>query len=147
MTIHHPRLCATAAALWWGSLTSVGFFVVPMLFVHLQPAAVAGNLAAKLFSGQTWISVVCGLVLLVVARGRARDENATPPLGLFGLVLGGMLLALLSEYAVSPRIVARENLRLWHAVGSGFYLLQWACAGLSFWKLLSAASPLPAAAD
>ena len=40
-----------------------------------------------------------------------------------------MLLALLVEFAVAPRIVARENLALWHSVGSAMYLLQWLCAG------------------
>lgn len=47
----------------------------------------------------------------------------------------GMLLALLAEFAVAPRIVARENLRLWHSVGSAMYFLQWLCAGVTFWKL------------
>ena len=137
--IHHRRFCTLVAALWWGSLTAVGFFVVPMLFKFLQPTALAGQTAAKLFSGQTWTGVVCAMLLLVVSRGRGRaTEDSTAPvaLGWIGLVLAGMLLALLSEFAVSPRIVARESLRLWHAVGSVFYLLQWACAGLAFWRLL-----------
>jgi hypothetical protein len=46
-----------------------------------------------------------------------------------------VLLALLSEFGVAPRIVARDNLKLWHAVGSGMYLLQWACAGVTLWKV------------
>lgn len=142
--IHYRRFCTLAAALWWGSLSAVGFFVVPMLFVHLQPTALAGTMAARLFSGQTWISVVCAMALLVVSRGRGDRGDTVEPraaaqpvaLGWVALVLGGMLLALLSEFAVSPHIVARENLRLWHSVGTAFYLLQWACAGLAFWRLL-----------
>ncbi|MCZ2496638.1 DUF4149 domain-containing protein [Xylophilus sp. Kf1] len=138
--IHNRRLCCLAAALWWGSLSAVGFFVVPMLFAHLQPTALAGNLAARLFSGQTWISVVCAMVLLIASRGRGRhqdDADAPLPFRWVALVLGGMLLALLSEFAVSPRIVARENLALWHAVGTGFYALQWVCSGLALWRLLA----------
>jgi hypothetical protein len=46
-----------------------------------------------------------------------------------------MLLALLAEFAVAPRIVARENLALWHRLGSGMYLAQWLCAGAAFWKI------------
>ena len=46
-----------------------------------------------------------------------------------------MLLALLVEYGVAPRIVARENLALWHRVGSAMYFLQWLCAGVVSWKL------------
>lgn len=46
-----------------------------------------------------------------------------------------MLLALLSEFAVTPRILMRENMRLWHGVGVAMYVLQWLCAGVTFWKL------------
>ncbi len=148
--VQHRRFCTVVAALWWGSLTTVGFYVVPMLFSQLQPTALAGQTAAKLFSGQTWISAVCALLLLVVSRGRGRHEPgdaATPAtpmaFGWIALVLAGMLLALLSEFAVSPRIVARDNLRLWHSVGSAFYIAQWACAGCAFWRLL----PSGAASD
>ncbi len=49
-------------------------------------------------------------------------------------IVSGLLLALLGEYAVAPRIVARENPRLWHGVGSVMYLLQWVCAGVVLWK-------------
>ena len=45
--------------------------------------------------------------------------------------------ALLGEFAVSPRIALRENLRLWHGLGSGMYLLQWICAGVVVWKVPS----------
>ncbi|MEY2861401.1 MAG: hypothetical protein RL392_1859, partial [Pseudomonadota bacterium] len=43
------------AAAWFGSLTTLGFFVVPMLFMHLPTPAMAGAMAAKLFTAQTWI--------------------------------------------------------------------------------------------
>lgn len=45
-----------------------------------------------------------------------------------------MLLALLLEFAVAPRIVARDNLRLWHSVGSVMLGLQWLCAALLLWR-------------
>jgi hypothetical protein len=50
-------------------------------------------------------------------------------------IVGGMLLALLSEFAVTPRILMRENMRLWHGMGVAMYVLQWLCAGVTFWKL------------
>ena len=55
--------------------------------------------------------------------------------GAIVFIVGGVLLALLTEFAVAPRIVARENLKLWHAVGSGMVLLQWACTGAVLYKL------------
>ena len=51
------------------------------------------------------------------------------------LILGALLLALLQQYAVAPRILARENLKLWHTVGSGMYLVQWLCAGALLWRM------------
>ena len=125
------RLLLLAAALWWGSLCAVGFWVVPLLFMHLPSPALAGGMAAKLFSAQTWVALACGLSLLVWSR----DARAGLTQSVIGLVLGGMLLALLSEFAVAPRIVARENLALWHRVGSGLYFLQWLCAGAVLWKV------------
>ena len=119
------------AALWWGSLSTIGFGVVPMLFVHLPTPANAGAMAAKLFTAQTWVSVVCGLLLLALSRRSHPDK--VPPVIVF--VAGGMLLALLAEFAVAPRILARDNIALWHRVGSGMYLAQWLCAGASLWKI------------
>ena len=46
-----------------------------------------------------------------------------------------MLLALLVEFAVAPRIVTRTNLKLWHSVGSVMYLVQWLCAAIVFWRI------------
>ena len=46
-----------------------------------------------------------------------------------------MLLALLVQYGVSPKIVARENLKLWHSVGTGMYALQWICAAVVLWRV------------
>jgi Domain of unknown function (DUF4149) len=154
------KLTIFTAALWWGSLTTLGFFVVPMLFQHLPTKALAGNMAARLFEIQTWVSVGCGLALLMslrlsssknsknsdetenVANFKNADLEEKPALAdvsvqyfaILFIVLG-MLLALLVTFGISPRIVARQNVMLWHAVGSLMYLAQWVCAGVVFWKL------------
>lgn len=66
----------------------------------------------------------------------------TPPMltALF-LVLAAMLLALLQQYAVAPRIVARDNLKLWHSVGSGMYLVQWLCTSVLLWRMSGGQRP------
>jgi len=129
------RLPIFAAALWWGSLTAVGFVVVPMLFANLPSPAIAGQMAAKLFTAQTWMSTACALLLLLLSRSRESGTLVDWAKTAMLFIAGGLLLALLGEFAVAPRIVARENLKLWHSVGSGMYLLQWLCAGISLWKL------------
>lgn len=124
-----------AAALWWGSLTTIGFLVVPLLFAHL-PGTMAGTLAARFFTAQTWVSVACTLLLLLASRPQEGEEGGHHPLHAARLlVVGGLLLALLAEFAVAPRIVARENLAVWHRIGSAMYFTQWVFAALTFWRL------------
>ncbi|WP_236589427.1 DUF4149 domain-containing protein [Ramlibacter aurantiacus] len=123
-----------SAALWWGGLTGIAFISVPLLFAYLPSATIAGGMAARLFTAQAWLALACGLLLLLCAR-----EEPTSAMrwagGALAFVLLGMLLALLTEFGVSPRIVARENLRLWHALGSAMMALQWVCAAVVLWKL------------
>jgi len=131
-----PTLTVWIAALWWGSLTTVGFGVVPMLFANLPTPAIAGNMAAKLFAAQTWVAVVCGLLLLLACKSNQALAQVDKAQSALVFIVGGVLLALLSQYGVAPHIVARDNLALWHSVGTALYVLQWLCAGVSFKKLL-----------
>ena len=135
------RIPLFAAALWWGSLATTGFLVVPMLFAHLPTPALAGQTAARLFTAQTWVALACGLVLMMASRPKGQLARMDWAQGALLYVTAGVLLALLAEFAVAPRIVARENLRLWHSLGSGMYLLQWLCAGAVLWKVTAPKEP------
>ena len=135
------RFALLIAALWWGSLTTVGFMVVPMLFARLGNPAVAGNFAGQLFAAQTWVALGCGIALLTYFRSRMAEGLDAPARAAITLIVTALLLALLQEYAVAPRILARENLKLWHAVGSGMYLGQWACAGALLWRMAPRRAP------
>ena len=129
------RVAPFAAALWWGSLTAVGFMVVPLLFKFLPTPAMAGHMAARLFTAQTWVSVACGIVLLLVSRSDRPPAQARRAQAALVFIVLGMLLALLIEFAVAPRIVARENLRLWHGAGSVMYAVQWLCSAVVLWRI------------
>ena len=106
-----------------------------MLFVHLPTPAMAGAMAGKLFAGQTAVSVACGLVLLMVFRFNQVLIRTDIAQSATLFVVAGILLALLVEFGVSPHIIARDNLALWHRVGTGMYVAQWVCAGVVFGKL------------
>lgn len=136
-----PRLLIAAAALWWGSLTMTGFIVVPLLFANLPTPSMAGQMAAKLFTAQAWVGIACGVLLLMASRPRGEPARMDWADGALLFVMAGVLLALLVEFGVSPRIVARENLKLWHGLGTALYVLQWACAGTVLWKLSRSAGP------
>ena len=129
-----PRLPALVAALWWGSLSTVGLLVVPLLFAHLPTPALAGAMAARLFAAQTWVSVACALLLLLISRPKGSVAQYPWAQVAIIFVLGGMLLALLAQFGVAPRIVARDNLRLWHSVGTALYVAQWGCALAVLWQ-------------
>ena len=126
------------ASLWWGSLTALGFVVVPMLFANLPSPAIAGAMAARLFTAQTWIGVVCTMIMLVASNPKDREAQTVLVPDATKLIAAGLLLALLVEFAVAPRIVAARSdassLRLWHGLGSAMYLAQWFCASISLWR-------------
>jgi len=147
------RLAVFLAALWWGGITGLSFVAVPTLFAKLG-AAVAGPVAAHLFSLQCWAGLGIGLALLLVLR-RARADATFPMageavdpqrlaqmqrvLGTMGFVLAAMLLALVQEFGVAQRIVTARatggDLRLWHGLGSVMVLGQWLCPGAILWRL------------
>lgn len=131
----HERVPLLAAALWWGSLSAIGFMAVPLLFAQLPTPALAGFMAAKLFAAQTWVSIACCVVLLVLCKRKHSQTMERWAQSAIGLVIGGMLLALLVQYGVSPRIVARDNLKLWHSLGTVMYALQWVCALAVLWRI------------
>jgi hypothetical protein len=137
------RLQIFLAALWWGSLCAVGFMVVPMLFMHLETPAIAGQMAAKLFTAQSWVSLVCGLLLILSAKRLCQDKPYTPS----PWVIGGMLCALLLEVAVKPHIMARDNMALWHNLGSALYVLQWLSAAKTLWAMCPVQGELAIAAS
>jgi hypothetical protein len=124
------------AAAWLMSLSTIGFLVVPLLFMYLPSPALAGGMAAHLFSAQTVLSAACATGLLALVRA-PRCEIATDVApGLTLWALGGVLLALLVELGVAPRIVAREDLAFWHRIGTVMYAGQWVCA-LAVFAMLS----------
>ena len=140
------RFVVLLAALWWGSLSGLGFVVVPMLFMHSGSPAEAGAMAAKLFTAQTWLSVACAMLLLMLLNKRDDVEVVPESRAAMGWVVAGMLLALLVEFGVAAQIVSFQrgnyrvvihggNLRLWHGLGSAMYFGQWLCASLLLWRL------------
>jgi len=129
------RLPIFSAALWWGSLTALGFVAVPLLFIYLPSKALAGNTAAHLFTAQTYIAMACCALLLALSRQKHAENPELWAQKSLIFIISGLLLALLVQYGVAPRIVARDNLRLWHSVGAALYFAQWLCAAATLWKI------------
>jgi hypothetical protein len=134
-----PRISILFAALWWGSLSGLGFLVVPLLFMHLPSPAAAGAMAARLFTAQTWLSIGCTMLLLLVLNKNRAPALSPSAQAAMKYVVAGLLLAVLVEFGVAPNIVnARASggdLRFWHGLGSAMYLAQWLAAGWTLWCL------------
>ena len=101
-------------------------------------------MAAKLFTAQAWLSVACTMFLLLIYNQKgvqAPDKRAQAAIV---LIVSGLLLAVLVEFGLSPRIVSARadggNLKLLHGLGTAMYVGQWLCAAATLWQL---AKPLP----
>ena len=67
------RLPVLVAALWWGGISALSFVAVPTLFASLGSPALAGPVAARLFSLQCWAGLLLGLVLLLYVTFKRRN--------------------------------------------------------------------------
>ena len=127
------------AALWWGSLTALGFVIVPMLFTHMPSPSAAGQMAAKLFTAQAWLSIACAMFLLLIYNQKGSEIQDIRAQAAIKFIVTGLLLVVLVEFGLSPRIVSARadggNLKLLHGLGSAMYFGQWLCAGFALWQL------------
>ena len=141
------RFGVLMAAMWWGSLTGLGFLVVPMLFTYMPSPAAAGAMAAKLFTAQTWLSIACAMFLLLAFNPKQALRHDSRVQAAIKFIVTGFFLVVLVEFGLSPRIVSARvdggNLKLLHGLGSAMYFGQWVCSGLALWCLSRPKNPAP----
>jgi Domain of unknown function (DUF4149) len=123
-----------SAALWWGSLSTIGFVVVPLLFSRMQTKQMAGQMAALLFQYQAYVSWACAGLLLFVAFKEAGKAGQSFKISENSLLLAGLVFSLCVYFIVAPQISARQNLKLWHAMGTALFAGQWICATAVLWR-------------
>ncbi len=75
----------------------------------------AGRMAAVLFNALGYLAWICGVLQLVT----------NPSKKIVWLIALALLASVLIHFGVSPRIVAKVDLRFWHALGSVLFALQW----------------------
>ena len=129
------RLPVFVTALWWSSLSVIGFVAVPLVFMRIPQKMLAGYVAAGLFEAQAYISIACCALLLVLSK---KNHSATiVPWARDALifVILGMLLAFLLQFGVAPRVIAYHGVRLWHNIATALYVGQWLCATAVLWRL------------
>ena len=108
-------------------------------------------MAAKLFTAQTWLGISCAMLLLLVANKKDAQAPVLRAQTAIKFIVAGLLLAVLVEFGVAPRIVSARadggNLKLWHGLGSAMYIGQWLSAGLALWRLAAQADTVTAEAQ
>ena len=132
-----PVARSVLITLWAGSLWTVGYLAAPTLFATLPDRLLAGAVAGSLFRVEAWLSVACGLLLLVLLYVDREFAKRRLCLQLVAVMLACVLLgyfglqpfmAALKEAAVANGGVmddaARSRFGLLHGVASVFYLLQ-----------------------
>jgi hypothetical protein len=123
-----------SAALWWGSLSTIGFVVVPLLFARMQTKQMAGQIAALVFQYQAYVSWVCAALLLLIAFKQAREFGKTISFTKNSFLIVGLAFSLCVYFIVAPQISARQNLKLWHSLGTAMFAGQWLCATVVLWR-------------
>ncbi|UCC13785.1 MAG: DUF4149 domain-containing protein [Gammaproteobacteria bacterium] len=111
--------------LWVGCLWTVGYLVAPVLFAELDSNAQAGQVAGTLFTLVTWLSLVCGGLLLLTLNLNGADR-------LRGFVIVAMLvLVCANEWGIRPAMEAARlpdgttgpRFGLLHGVSATMYLV------------------------
>ena len=131
------RLRVLLVTLWAGSLWTVGYLVAPVLFASLPDRPVAGSIAGMLFRAQAWLSLACGLLLLLLVW---LDKSLSPKRTPVILVIAMLACVLLGYFALQPfmaeiRTAAANNgglmdeamrsrFGMLHGLASVIYLLQ-----------------------
>jgi predicted branched-subunit amino acid permease len=94
------------AALWAGSLWTIGYVVAPTLFLTLHDNVLAGTIVGYLLRTEGWLCIGCALVLrfLVMFSPMEKERKRT----LYVLIVAMMLCAIVIYVGLQP---AMANLK------------------------------------
>lgn len=83
------------AALWAGSLWTIGYVVAPTLFLSLHDNVQAGMIVGFLLRTEAWLSIACAIILCAMVWFSSLEPERKRTLG---LVIVGMLACALVIY-------------------------------------------------
>jgi hypothetical protein len=133
------RLRALLLTVWIGSLWTIGYVVAPTLFGTIPDRALAGTIAGSMFRVEAWLSLFCGVALLIIAAWSKGELDGRQRKLVLGLIVAMLLCTLIGYFGLQPFMAAlKESIgagdvavsavktqfaRL-HGLASGIYLLQ-----------------------
>ncbi len=144
------RVFQLLTVVWVGSLLTIGYAVVPVLFSSLDRVS-AGSVAAQLFRIEAVLGVVCGVLLLALGNLLVR-RGVDAYRRLRWLIAGMLVCVLMGYFALQPfmnalRIAAMNagtdvghsayagRFGMLHGISSLFYLVESLLGLVLVWKL------------
>lgn len=118
-------------ALWAGSLWSLALWVAPTLFYLQSDRHLAGLLAARLFSIETYVGLGV-MALAVVLPGRGRFVPGYLAVAL--LALNEWALKRVMTLAHARGTAAGLSFGAWHGVSAVLYVIACGCVLVLVWK-------------
>lgn len=132
---HHLDSILTTT--WVGSLWSIGYLAVPILF-HFQPdRQLAGMLAGHMFEALGYVGIVCATYLLL--HRLVMSGNGALRESLFMLIAAMLAISLTIQFGIQPLMTDlkaqawpldvmqsafADKFKMWHGISSILYLLE-----------------------
>ncbi|WP_426191218.1 DUF4149 domain-containing protein [Massilia sp. DWR3-1-1] len=136
------------AALWAGSLWTIGYVVAPTLFLSLHDNVLAGTIVGFLLRSQAWLAIACALLLFVlVGRGELAPARRKSVLSIVGAMLACALVIYLGLQPVMAQLKLDagaaglagtpqgRSFGMLHGLSQLFYLVESVLAGALLLKL------------
>ena len=133
------RAARLIAALWVGSLWTVGYLVAPTLFATLADRVQAGTIAGSMFRVEAWLSIFCAVLLIVLLKLHAPASSSRRLKFLPALILGMLACTLVSHFGLQPLMAAlreaagpasmmapdvKMQFGILHGISSAIYLIE-----------------------
>ncbi|MEZ5584837.1 MAG: DUF4149 domain-containing protein [Candidatus Competibacteraceae bacterium] len=113
--------------IWVGSLWTIGFIVAPTLFHLLDDRALAGLIAGRLFSLESYLGLLCGGLLLLMAWYKiSSGQRFSWRIVLLGAML---IIIIVGEFGLQPLLASYKAQGLsaefarWHGISAMLYAL------------------------
>ncbi len=95
------------AALWAGSLWTIGYVVAPTLFLSLHDNVLAGTIVGFLLRTEAWLAVGCAITLYLLVRFSGIEPVRKRTLSL--LIVGMLACALVIHVGVQPMMASLKE--------------------------------------
>ena len=95
------------AALWAGSLWTIGYVVAPTLFLSLHDNVQAGTMVGFLLRSEAWLSIACAVVLYVLVRFSSLEPARKRTLSI--LIVAMLACALVIYVGLQPAMAKLKD--------------------------------------